>query len=287
MIYNIDGNAISSVFDKTAIQLNCAYDINGVVVFTDTIPWEDEISVQKLRDTASNTNYYVIRIPQIRDGGQKQYPFVYVPNGTGAGTQSTLSMNREKGFFLAINAGVFYAEAGKNPVGVTIENSVLIQQDAVSHLYALTIDEDGVLDYDTSDADGQALIASGIVSALVGFCPIIVNGQGVDSSIYMATSNYNKHAQRQIIGQFSNGDYCIVTGEGRSFDDSSGFTIPEAISVCEELGLEFAYNLDGGGSTETVIGDTQINTIYEGTSGRIVPSFIVFNGTDEFFIPNA
>ena len=52
------------------------------------------------------------------------------------------------------------------------------------------------------------------------------------------------------------------------------------------MGLKFAFALDGGGSTETVIGETQINTIYEGTYGRKVPTYIIFNGTGIFNVPS-
>ena len=49
--------------------------------------------------------------------------------------------------------------------------------------------------------------------------------------------------------------------------------------ACKKLGLKFAYNLDGGGSTETMFGYKHLNTIYDGTTGRQVPTFIVFTGS--------
>lgn len=284
-VYDADGAVLNAVYDASGTLLNSAYDADGTLIYqSGDVPWIDEITVQTLRDTATNTNYYVIRIPQTRTNGNKQYPFVYAPNGAEAGTQSTLSMNLEKGFEMAINAGIFYS--GDLPIGVVIENSELIQQGNTT-AYALTVDDEGTLNYAQPNADGQTMISNGIVSAVVGFCPIVVNGTGVSSDIYTVVTNYNQSAQRQIIGQYSNGDYAIVTCEGRNFDNSTGWTIPQAISICTALGLSFAYNLDGGGSTETVIGNEQLNTIYEGTYGRVVPTYIVFNGTDTFGIPNA
>lgn len=41
-------------------------------------------------------------------------------------------------------------------------------------------------------------------------------------------------------------------------------------------GVKFAYSLDGGGSAETVIGNRKLNPIYEGTTGRRVPTVITF-----------
>jgi hypothetical protein len=91
-------------------------------------------------------------------------------------------------------------------------------------------------------------------------------------------SHYTSNAQRQIIGQWGCGDYAIITCEGRSNHNSDGWTIAEAQQICIKHGLKFAYNLDGGGSTETMLGKKHINTIYENETGRCVPTFIVFNG---------
>lgn len=285
-VYDAEGRQLSAVYAADGSALPRAYDADGNAIFQrGDVPWIDEISVEKKRDTTANTNYYVIRIPQTRLNGNKQYPFVYAPNGANAGTQSTLAMNREKGFELAINAGLFLT--GVIPLGLTVENSVIVteQRDA-NTLPPLTIDNNGDLNYANPTASGQTLINSGIVSAVNGFNQIVVNHASVDEATYKLTTNWSVGAQRQIIGQYDNGDYCIITGEGRNFDNSTGFTIPQAINVCLELGLKFAYNLDGGGSTETVIGDEQLNVIYEGTTGRVVPTYIVFNGTDSFFVPS-
>ena len=74
----------------------------------------------------------------------------------------------------------------------------------------------------------------------------------------------------------------LLTSEGRSFDNSVGLTMGDAQRICKTLGVKFAYNLDGGGSTQTVIGKRIVNSVYEGTSGRKRGTFIVFNGTTVF-----
>lgn len=239
-------------------------------------------------DATSNANYTVLRINKRRVDGNYQYPFLYVPNGNRAGTQSTFSMNLNKDFPVAVNAGLFYttgSDANK-PLGTIIENSVVIKQETPSNtkIYMLTIDSNGDLGYAARDASGATLVSQGIVSAVCGWAPIIIN---YESAIDVLPDAYDdqSNAQRQIIGQFGNGDYAIVTCEGRDYDHSDGWTMDEARAVCKTLGLKYAYNLDGGGSTETVLGKKQINTIYEGTYGRIVPSYIVFNGTTTFGDP--
>lgn len=241
-------------------------------------------------DAASDANFTVLRVYKRRVDGKYQYPFVYAPNGAGAGTQSTYSMNLSKGFPIAINAGIFNNNSGTadflKPRGTLIQNGVVVKQETVSSAaaYLLTIDSNGDLGYAARDASGATLVSQGIVSAVCGWAPCIID---YESAIDVLPDAYDdqSNAQRQIIGQFGNGDYAIVTCEGRDYDHSDGWTMDEARAVCKTLGLKYAFNLDGGGSTETVLGKKQINTIYEGTYGRIVPTYIVFNGTTTFGDP--
>lgn len=263
------------------------YDIDGLIVCNVPNTFADNMELDYEFDAVSDANYTVLRIYKNRIDGAKQYPFVYCPNGTNAGTQSTLQMNTQKGFAVAINAGVFYTDSSRanKPHGIVIQNGVLIQQGStVLPHYFLTVNSSGDLSYALPDADGATLIANGIVSAVNAWSPILIDYEDASRVLYDLYDDQS-NAQRQIIGQFGNGDYAIVTCEGRNFDHSDGWTMEEAKTVCKKLGLKFAFNLDGGGSTETVIGKKQINTIYEGTYGRIVPTYIVFNGTDTF-VPN-
>ena len=234
-------------------------------------------------DADTGANYTIIRVYKNRVDGKKQYPFVYAPNGANAGTKSTLDLVNGEGWLLAINAGVFNTST-KKPDGMLIQNGEVVQGTiSVTHSECkpLTINNSGDLGYLEANVTGD-MVASTIVSAVCGFMPIIVDYAVVPSSEWNSVSHYTENAQRQIIGQFGNGDYAILTCEGRGYDNSDGWTIAEAQKICQKHGLKFAYNLDGGGSTETMLGFKHLNTIYENTTGRIVPTFIVFNGTDTF-----
>jgi exopolysaccharide biosynthesis protein len=91
-------------------------------------------------------------------------------------------------------------------------------------------------------------------------------------------------SRRQILGQYDNGDYAIITAEGRGYQSSSStwFTLKQIQTLCKELGLKFAFALDGGGSAETVSRNKQYNPFYDNIYGRVNPTFIVFNGTTSF-----
>lgn len=243
------------------------------------------IHINYLYDETSNANYTLIRINKRKIDGTEQYPFVYCPTNVGTDITSTyIMMMQNQNFLVGINAGIFNTTTGKVD-GVTIQKGEIINDaPATTHPNSkpLTIDNNGMLGYADYNATASDLLSKGIISAVCGFMPIIIDYDIVPSSEWNNVAHYVDNAQRQIIGQFNNGDYAILTTEGRGFANSDGWTVSEAQDICVKHGLKFAYLLDGGGSTETVVGSKHINSIYEGTSGRKVPSFIIFNGTNIF-----
>ena len=78
----------------------------------------------------------------------------------------------------------------------------------------------------------------------------------------------------------------LITCAGRTNDHSDGWKLTEAQTVCQRLGLRFAYNLDGGASTSMYLRKHPVYDFMAGTT-RNVPSFIVFNGSSAFSIPAA
>ena len=271
---NINAESIESV--NTAVYKNEKQTVLADCINNYILDYEFDID--------TSTNYTVIRVFKQKTDGSFQYPFVYAPNLASKATKSTLDMMNGKNFLLAINAGVFDVTT-LLPDGIVIQNSKVVCNSASTvHPLCkpLTINSNGDLSYAEPDADANELVKNGIVSAVCGFMPIIIDYKAVSQNEWNNVEHYDQKVQRQIIGQFENGDYAIITCEGRGFQNSLGWSILDAQHVCQKLGLKFAYNLDGGGSTETLLGKKQVNSIYEGTTGRIVPTYIVFNGSVSF-----
>lgn len=260
------------------------YNISGDLLTGNQNIFDENIVVRYAFDSVSNTNYTVFRINKKRIDGANQFPFARcIPNSA-----SDTSLMKTP-YNLAIQEGWLLVANGGIGTGLMIENSVVIDdttQPAQTGVIPLSIDQNGNLGYLDVDyiGKGQTYISQGIVSAMCGFFPIVVNYDdfAYPTDIPGTETQDWQHAQRQIIGQFGNGDYMLLTSEGRSFDHSVGLTMSDAQRICKTLGVKFAYNLDGGGSTQTVIGNRIVNSIYEGTSGRKRGTFIVFNGTTVF-----
>ena len=121
------------------------------------------------------------------------------------------------------------------------------------------------------------MISDGVVYAVTAWGQFIDNFAKVDSSKFNEVVHSGAYI-RQCIGQYQNGDYCVCTVDGtrNTFINENGMTYDELADLLISKGVKFAYALDGGGSAETVIGQRQINLIYEGTEGRAVPTVIYF-----------
>ena len=257
------------------------YDINGKEVGNSFVP-----SASLQTGIYEDTFYYFIRVMKKKPDGTMQFPFVMAANGTSATDKSALDFALQNNYLLVENSGLGNSSGSSwVPMGKLVENGQVIQDNNTPY-GVLVIDGNGDLSVAESGTSAADLVSAGAVSVLTAFGPIIVDYEATAEADYPNSNNWSQNAQRQIIGQFANGDYAIITSEGRDYDNSVGWTIPQAQALCRQLNLKFAFNLDGGGSTETVVGKKQLNTIYENATGRTVCSFIVFNGTDEYVARN-
>lgn len=255
------------------------YDYNGVLIHDS---FADNMTLDYAYDASTRANYTVIRVFQTKRDGSKQYPFLRYP-----GRMKTSELVAAENWGLVINAGL--GVSASQPIdGVAIENGVVKNENPATYhqgAIPLTIDGNGMLATADVNATASSLVSSGIRSATCGFCAIVDNFQAVASFPTVANvTHFTDNAQRQIIGQWGNGDYAIVTCAGRNKENSDGWTLAEAQTVCVKLGLKFAYNLDGGNSTSTYLRKDRIHDNQIGTT-RVIPSFIVFNGSTIYDIP--
>lgn len=75
---------------------------------------------------------------------------------------------------------------------------------------------------------------------------------------------------RTAIAKLSDGRFLLATVDGRQVGISVGMTLPELAQMLLEMGASDAINLDGGGSTTMVIGDSIVNKPSDATGERSV-----------------
>lgn len=240
------------------------------------------ICTDYLRDEVTGTSYQITRITQKKFDGTLLIPRIQLTSsGIGEGdTKTTLQYMEANNHDFAINGGIF--DMSSNLTDGTIISKGEVLQDAQPsthfHQYTLGIKSNGEMTSFPYNISGQEMVDThDIVEAVVGFVPIIVNGEKTTSDVLELCPHGAVSNPRQVIGQLINGDYITLTCDGRASGEK-GFTLIDMQRILmERKDVKFAYNLDGGGSTSTVVEKKHINRIIEGQKGRKVPNIITFN----------
>ncbi|MDR1621740.1 MAG: phosphodiester glycosidase family protein [Synergistaceae bacterium] len=89
---------------------------------------------------------------------------------------------------------------------------------------------------------------------LIGNGEIKIESEGFSASIL------NLRHPRSVIGLTDKGQWAFFVGDGRDGMHSAGFTLQEVAVILKMKGVAYALNLDGGGSTEMMIGNKIFNS---------------------------
>ena len=92
---------------------------------------------------------------------------------------------------------------------------------------------------------------------------LVVNGQPLDSSYRAMFNGSEERHQRAAIAQVEKGklEYICAVSEGDRESKDGGLTLHEWSAFLMTLGVENAYNLDGGNSTAIIFHNEKINAI--------------------------
>lgn len=114
-----------------------------------------------------------------------------------------------------------------------------------------------------------------IVQAFTFGPALVENGVRAHEEYQRADGGARKKAQRMVIAQDGPLSYVIVCCEGPDNKNSEGLTLEEMGQFMLSLGVETAYNLDGGGSTTMVFRGGKINALTT-SKNRAVSDIVYF-----------
>lgn len=258
--------------DKTSLT-NALNEHNEKITSSAYYP---EVTYKKLRDDTSNTDYYLTSIPYKDSQGnviQIKRGFAMDNPNSGVGETARSFANRHN-TSVTINASVFDMTTLKF-TGTDVYNGVAQNDGSVVSRYVLGIKNDNTFVVYPPGTTSQTIINDGCQNALTSFIPLIQNGTQVDSSILNGYGSVNLPYRRQVIAQYANKDIVILTCESDSAVNQ-GMTCYDLIRILQNLGVQFAFMLDGGGSTQTVVRGTLLNTAKDGNGyvERLIPDFL-------------
>ena len=233
-------------------------------------PYYNEIVYNTYFDNNSKSIYHVVDIPHMDKDGNLIKLKKEIPNEP----TTARKLSNKHQHSVVINSSVFNTGT-LVPSGVQIQDGEIIEDKISGTLRTLGIKDDNTLVDFASDVPAQEILDQGIKNTVTGFYPILDGEEKPYTTIENASSNVNEQHPRQIIAQKPNKDLMFITVEGRNAA-SVGMTYDQMYDLCKELGASYAYCLDGGGSTQTVVRGNLLNrqTDNNGMSERIVPDFL-------------
>lgn len=174
-------------------------------------------------------------------------------------TAKTSEIAAENNAVLAVN-GDF---CGARDTGTVIRNGILYR-DASSGSDIFCLFADGHAEVRSGTESAQELLAAGVWQAWCFGPALLENGR-----IMVGTGDEVGRAMqsnpRTAIGVVSDLHYVLVVSDGRT-SASGGLSLCQLAEFMQGLGVQTAYNLDGGGSSTMVFNGTVVNN--PTTSGR-------------------
>lgn len=209
----------------------------------------DIISYEFKRD--NNTDYVLTRISK-----NDNLELVVTYN---ADLATPRQQSIDNNLVLCCNAGLFNTSTG-NPIGLTIKEGEIVGNGSFSSNWFLAINKNtGMLESGKLSNYETDYLAERYDNLITAFVPIILNGHSVSEDILTDCPNYSVKHPRQIICQKEDGEILLLTSDGR-IEGQEGWTLLEAQDICLQYDVMFAYNLDGGGSAQTVYNNMLIST---------------------------
>ena len=166
--------------------------------------------------------------------------------------------------------------------GVIIRNGEVLRRQNIKKHHLLVVDENGNLSAQTDRSGKQGLVANKLEQQntwqTFEFGPVLVeNGEAADLPLKSFYINCNEgyYEPRTAIGQIGPLHYIVIVVDGRRTGYSTGASMPQLQQLFLDEGAQFAFNLDGGGSTTLYFLGEVINMPSSGKQ-RSVSDVIMF-----------
>ncbi len=229
-----------------------AKSASGTVTSTDTTYSDGNITVTLKEYRENDSTIYVADV-QLSDSSYLKTALAQGSYGKNV-TQKTSEIAESVNAVLAVN-GDYY---GAQEKGYVIRNGKLYRDTAIANQEDLVIYEDGSFGIiNESDVTAQELIEKGAVQTL-SFGPALVQNGNITVSENEEVGQAMASNPRTAIGIIDDNHYVFVVSDGRT-SESAGLSLYELAEFMDSMGVETAYNLDGGGSSTMYFNGSVVN----------------------------
>ncbi len=224
----------------------------GTVTSTATTYEDDDI---KITITDYRENDTDIHVADITVSSSEYLKTAFAESAYGRNvTEKTSDIAESVNAILAIN-GDFY---GAQESGYVIRNGVIYRSTAKSGNEDLVIYADGSFEIiNEDDVTAEELLAKGAQNVLA-FGPALVEDGKVSVTENEEVGKAMASNPRTAIGIIDENHCVFVVADGRT-SENEGLSLYELAEFMESLGVQTAYNLDGGGSSTMYFNGQIIN----------------------------
>jgi hypothetical protein len=275
--YNVKNSTSLDVDGKIVVKLN---NNKYAIAVNQSIFQDTNITYNTFR--LKNTRCYIVDIPKTNKYGQINKFKIGLPFNDFEVTsryQSTNDFSKLNNTTLALNSGVFDPDSD-TIWGATIIDGQIVRNNkttGVEDLYYLTIADDGKFGYvKVGNTTAEQMIADGIKNAVMGFFPILVNGEKVSHTYPYVDGTH----PRQVLCQLKDGTQFVFACEGIEFNNVGLDFVDIQDYLLENYpNIDLAFNMDGGGSLSVNYYRNKLNKNLDdgGRTDRKVPAFLYIN----------
>ncbi len=212
------------------------------------------LNIELLKKTKHGVSYWVAHI-KTADASQLKSALSY---GTYGGTrQTTSSAVSSNGGIIGINGSAFDYDSGKPWANTVCIKNGVVYADHVTNDNVMAVTWDGIMYRIPAGQSASDLIAAGVKDTYVFGPTLIMEGVSVYKDQVTAAEAL-KYYPRTAVGMVSQNDYVLVVTDTGNY---SGLNGDDLVSIFLSYGCQFAYNLDGGGSSTLYFNGQVMNSL--------------------------
>ena len=225
----------------------------------------NEIKYEKMIDDITKTEYTITTIPKYdKEGNLIKLKYGYSHDTWVYPEDGKLETARE--FSNRHNAS--FVANSTLPKGRQVHNGTIVNNNAFNSYYSMGIDSENNLKAFDKNVTAQEMIQQGYNNVVAGFYPLVVDGVGVEFDSSNDTENNMGKNPRQIICQKENKDIFFITATGRGINGGLGLDFSDMVRISLKHGANFSFNLDGGGSIQTIVRGTLVNNLLDNNNSE-------------------
>lgn len=245
-------NQSRSVSSSSDSSVSNSSGKSGSVTKSSTAYEDDNIKIALIDYRENDTD---IHMADVKVSSSEYLKTAFAQSSYGRNvTEKTSDIAESVNAILAIN-GDYY---GAQESGYVIRNGVIYRETAKSGNEDLVIYGDGSFEIiDEDDITAEELLEKGAQNVLA-FGQALVEDGSVSVTEDEEVGKAMASNPRTAIGIIDENHYVFVVADGRT-SDNEGLSLYELAEFMESLGVQTAYNLDGGGSSTMYFNGQIIN----------------------------